>query len=239
MYLVHFRRQKRISNIWSKLTSSSPKYYSTITEGEGFSKRIYLLNEGKKISPWHNIKLRPEGTSSDIFAAWFEISFLNIAKMEVATKEEFNPIKQDTNKSRHTGEKQLRYYAKFPFFNYGMLPQTWENGSLVDKATKAKGDNDPLDIWELGTIPFTTGSVVNVKILGALCLLDQDELDWKILVLNESECNKLKIRDYKDYNEAFPHKIDGIREWFRTIKTHDGKKENKFGYKEEVRLLLH
>ena len=107
--------------------------------------------------------------------------------MEVATSEEFNPIKQDTNKSRHTGEKQLRYYAKFPLFNYGMLPQTWENNLHEDPSTKAKGDNDPLDICELGTIPLPTGSVTKIKILGALCLIDQDELDWKILTLNQTE----------------------------------------------------
>ena len=30
-----------------------------------------------------------------------------------------------------------------------------------------------------------TGEVRNVKILGSLCLIDQEELDWKILTINE------------------------------------------------------
>lgn len=33
---------------------------------------------------------------------------------------------QDTRKNIYTGQKQLRYYAQFPLFNYGFIPQTWE-----------------------------------------------------------------------------------------------------------------
>jgi len=42
--------------------------------------------------------------------------------MELATDEPNNPIKQDTRKNKITGEKELRYYARFPLFNYGFLP---------------------------------------------------------------------------------------------------------------------
>ena len=47
-----------------------------------------------------------------------------------------------------------------------------------------KGDNDPLDVVEIGNSKFGTGAVVQVRVLGALCLIDQGELDWKILVVN-------------------------------------------------------
>lgn len=42
--------------------------------------------------------------------------------MEVVTTEEFNPVKHDTVKNKQTGERELRYYAKEPPFNYGMIP---------------------------------------------------------------------------------------------------------------------
>jgi hypothetical protein len=45
-----------------------------------------------------------------------------LPKMEVATDEEYNPVKQDTRKNKKTGEKELRYYGKEPPFNYGMIP---------------------------------------------------------------------------------------------------------------------
>lgn len=128
-------------------TFSTLSKYSTLTEGEGFDKRIYVVenqtndkhnttsnHDPKKISTWHDLPLFCT-QNKDAFIGCFEISRLNISKMEVATSEEFNPIKQDTNKSRHTKQKQLRYYAKFPLFNYGMLPQTWENSTIIHKET--------------------------------------------------------------------------------------------------------
>jgi inorganic pyrophosphatase len=65
-------------------------------------------------------------------------------------------------------------------------------------------------------------------------LIDQGELDWKILVLSQTQADKEGIRDHKDFEEAYPAKIKGVREWFRTIKTLDGKPENTFGYGGDV-----
>ena len=44
-----------------------------------------------------------------------------MAKMECATDETTNPIKQDTKKGK------LRDYPYNINWNYGMLPQTWED----------------------------------------------------------------------------------------------------------------
>jgi inorganic pyrophosphatase len=33
---------------------------------------------------------------------------------------------QDTRKNIYDGKIELRYYAQFPYFSYGFLPQTWE-----------------------------------------------------------------------------------------------------------------
>ena len=35
-------------------------------------------------------------------------------------------------------------------FNYGALPQTWEDNKIVHSTTNAIGDNDPIDIIEIG-----------------------------------------------------------------------------------------
>ena len=57
------------------------------------------------------------------------------AKMEIATKEKMNPIKQDVKKGA------LRYVANvypqrgYPW-NYGCIPQTWENPKHIDENTK-------------------------------------------------------------------------------------------------------
>ena len=56
------------------------------------------------------------------------------AKMEIATKDPLNPIKQDVKKGK------LRYVANlFPYkgyiWNYGAIPQTWEDPGHNDEHT--------------------------------------------------------------------------------------------------------
>ncbi len=53
--------------------------------------------------------------------------------MEVALDEINNPVKQDVKKDKKTGELYLRHYMLNPVFNYGMLPQTWENNRHKDR----------------------------------------------------------------------------------------------------------
>lgn len=60
-----------------------------------------------------------------------------------------NPIIQDTKKGK------LRFVPNvFPhkgyIWNYGAFPQTWENPEVLDEHTGCKGDNDPLDVLEIG-----------------------------------------------------------------------------------------
>ena len=93
-------------------------------------------------------------------------------KLEVVLKEPYNPIMQDTVKS--TKEKKLRFLGLPPKFNYGMLPQTWENPDILNPKTQLYGDNDPLDICELGTNEIKTGTVVKRRILDSLCVSDQE-----------------------------------------------------------------
>jgi inorganic pyrophosphatase len=71
------------------------------------------------------------------------------AKMEISKEEAFNPIKQDIKKGK------LRFVRNcFPhhgyIWNYGAFPQTWEDPNEEHAETKAKGDNDPLDVCEIG-----------------------------------------------------------------------------------------
>jgi len=113
--------------------------YGVETQGSEYDFRAFLTRDSKRISPWHDVELN--SASKDTFNGFFELSFNDLKKLEVDPKAKHNPVKQDTNKSRHSGEKQLRYYAKFPMFNYGMLPKTWENSKLKDSKTQAYGDN--------------------------------------------------------------------------------------------------
>ena len=54
-----------------------------------------------------------------------------------------------------------------------VLLQTWEDPSYVDPNTQAKGDNDPLDVCEIGQRVWARGDVRQVKVLGTLALIDE------------------------------------------------------------------
>lgn len=76
--------------------------------------------------------------------------------------EEGNPIKQDHKNG------VLRYYKWGDMmFNYGAFPQTWEDPEHVTEETGFRGDNDPLDIVEVGVKRIPTGGVVSVKVCPA------------------------------------------------------------------------
>ncbi|KAJ6668854.1 hypothetical protein lerEdw1_012340 [Lerista edwardsae] len=127
--------------------------------------RFFFKNsKGKYISPFHDIPLfagsseekeilakRSKLNGSEvIFNMIVEVPRWTNAKMEIATKEPLNPIKQDVK------EGKLRYVANiFPhkgyIWNYGAFPQTWEDPNHKDDSTGCCGDNDPIDVCEIGS----------------------------------------------------------------------------------------
>ena len=47
--------------------------------------------------------------------------------------------------------------------NYGCLPQTWEDPNILHPVVNCKGDNDPVDVVEIGSKALPTGAVVKVN----------------------------------------------------------------------------
>lgn len=94
--------------------------------------------------------------------------------LQITMKEILNPIKQDVKKGK------IRFVANcFPhhgyIWNYGALPQTWENPEHLDDGTGAKGDNDPIDVLEIGYRIAKRGEILQVKILGTIALIDEGQ----------------------------------------------------------------
>lgn len=61
------------------------------------------------------------------------------------------------------------------FFNYGCFPRTWEDPDHIHPDTGFQGDNDPLDVCEIGLRIVATGDVRQVKVLGVLAMIDEGE----------------------------------------------------------------
>ena len=196
-----------------------------------------------------------------------EIPKMSKAKMEVNTKEENNPIAQDIKKGK------LRDYHGPIFWNYGCVPQTWENVKEEHPVLKCFGDDDPVDVVEIGTAALAMGSVTPVKPLGVrrigcqqavpsparphcqpsqsttldhvtthsthsiphqvLAMIDDGELDWKVVAIAASDPMADELNDIDDVEAKMPGTLSGIREWFRWYKTPDDKPLNAFGFDEK------
>lgn len=64
------------------------------------------------------------------------------------------------------------------------MPQTWEDIYYVTPETGTTGDNDPVDVLEIGQEVGYPGQIKQVKLLGGLLMLDDNETDWKLIALD-------------------------------------------------------
>lgn len=76
-----------------------------------------------------------------------------------------------------------------------------------------------------------THDLHQLKVLGVLAMIDDGELDWKVIGINSQDPIAKTLNDISDVD---PRVVSGIREWFRWYKTPDGKPLNAFGYDEKV-----
>lgn len=235
--LGFYQLSERNSTLFGAITSNSAAtMVKTIPSGLPNTTSFALHffdDDDNPISPWHDIPLSP---SPNLLNLIIEIPKFSKAKFEITTELPNNPIKQDTLK----GEK-LRFLDSCMYWNYGALPQTWESptpydlgwlpeGSISDefKGLEFIGDNDPLDALEIGPKIYPSGEVVQVKVLGALSLIDQGEIDWKIITIAKENENFEQINTLEDVDKFYPGTTTGIIEFFRWYKTPSGKKINKF-----------
>ncbi|KAJ0107835.1 hypothetical protein N8I77_003901 [Diaporthe amygdali] len=195
--------------------------------------RVYIEKDGVPVSPFHDIPLFANQEKT-ILNMVVEIPRWTNAKLEISKEELLNPIKQDIKKGK------LRYVRNcFPhkgyLWNYGAFPQTWEDPNVVHPETKAKGDNDPLDVCEIGELVGYTGQVKQVKVLGVMALLDEEETDWKVIVIDVNDPLASKLNDVEDVERHLPGLLRATNEWFRIYKIPDGKPENQFAFTGECK----
>ncbi|XP_017269410.1 inorganic pyrophosphatase 2, mitochondrial isoform X2 [Kryptolebias marmoratus] len=220
-------------------------HYQTEQRGQPNSPdyRLYFkTSDGKYISPFHDIPLIAESDQDGdvpakklksenevLYNMVVEVPRWSNAKMEIATKELLNPIKQDVKKGK------LRFVANiFPhkgyIWNYGALPQTWEDPSHEDTETNCCGDNDPIDVCDIGSQVCSPGQVIRVKVLGILAMIDEGETDWKVIAVNAEDPDAKNLNCIEDVRKSRPGHLEATVDWFRKYKVPDGKPENQFGF---------
>lgn len=224
----HGRKITQLRRSQATLRKSIPDARTEVRGQEGTQtfRRFFLDVSGSEISPWHDLPLDTDVGEEKWMVT--EIPKMTRSKMEIATKEPGNPIAQDTKHGK------LRDYHGPIFWNYGYLPRTWEDPQARHEELEVFGDNDPLDVIEIGNRAHAQGEVSRVKVLGAFAMIDDGELDWKIVAIDRADQVASRLHTIADVEAEMPGVVSGIREWFRWYKAPDGKPLNKFGFNEEL-----
>ena len=189
-----------------------------------------------RVSPWHDLPLfiseggdggNGKGDGGMIVNFINEIPKGSRRKYEIRTDEEWNPIMQDKWK-----DGTLRYYKYGnSLVNYGALPQTWEDPDIKEERLGGLGgDGDPIDVVEIGERIMPIGLVYEVKVLGVLALLDDGEVDWKVIAINVEDEKVEELNEVEDVFRVIPGRIEDVREWFKMYKTAEGKGVNEYGF---------
>ena len=70
-----------------------------------------------------------------------------------------------------------------------------------------QGDNDPVDVVEIGGRPMPSGAVFHVKFLGAFAMIDGGELDWKIICIDRDTPLAAKLDTITDVERCVCHPV--------------------------------
>lgn len=68
-----------------------------------------------------------------------------------------------------------------------------------------------------------------------MALLDEDETDWKIIVIDINDPLAPRLNDIEDVERHLPGLLRATNEWFRIYKIPDGKPENQFAFSGECK----
>ena len=144
--------------------------------------------------PWHDVHIGAEAPAE--FQAVIEIPKGSKVKYEL--DKETGLLRVD----------RILYSSVIYPASYGFIPQT-----LGD-------DHDPLDVLVLMQEPVVPLSILRVRPIGMMTMLDQGENDEKILSIHLDDP---EYRNYKDIGELPVHRMAEVRRFFEDYK----KLENK------------
>lgn len=173
-------------------------------------------------SLWHDVDLHVKSWLDEptgLLRYVNEMPMGSLKKYEVQPGVAHNAIKEDVK-----GSAKLAKFGKPVPFNYGCFPQTYRDPSKADELYSAPGDDDPLDVIDLSERPTEVGTIVRCRVLGAVCLIDEGQADWKVLVVNVDSNNSLAdARSIQDVERLAPGRIQACWAWMDELKRAGGK----------------
>ncbi len=147
-------------------------------------------------NPWHDIELFSE-TKFDEVPVVIEVPRGSKVKYEICKKTGMILVDRILSGPLH-------YPA-----NYGLIPRTYCD------------DNDPLDILVIGQSEFVPLSLLRARPVGVLEMIDQDEIDDKIIAVHLDDPQYKHIKSIKELSE---HQLKELKQFFEDYKKLENKK---------------
>ena len=144
--------------------------------------------------PWHDVHIGPQAPEE--FLAVIEIPKGSKVKYEL--DKETGLLRVD----------RILYSSVIYPASYGFIPQT-----LGD-------DHDPLDVLVLMQEPVVPLSILRVRPIGMMTMLDQGENDEKIVSIHLDDP---EYRDYTNIAELPAHRMNEVRRFFEDYKALENK----------------
>lgn len=141
------------------------------------------------MNPWHDVKIDLD--SSHELNCIIEIPALSKVKYEI-----------DKDSGLLKVDRILYSSVHYPC-NYGFFPQTFCD------------DGDPLDVLVIGQAPVYPLSIMRVRPVGVLRMIDQGKGDDKVISVHVHDPEYNHIHRL---NEIAPHKLSEIRQFFESYK---------------------
>lgn len=216
----------------NRCISTSAESVGSVNVGKKFTAdfKNYAVTKdtNQVVSYFHDVPLDfdPQTKTANMVV---EIPRWSNAKFEISPNLPGNPIVQDVKKGKVRFVRNLFPHHGY-IHNYGAFPQTWEDPTTKHAELDLFGDNDPLDVCEIGSNILRTGDVKRVKILGSLAMIDDGELDWKVIVVDVNDPLSHELFDIHHVFVKCPGLLETTRQWFRDYKLADGKPENEFAF---------
>lgn len=125
-----------------------------------------------------------------------------------------NKIEFDIKKNKFILDRPL-FGANFYPGEYGYIPNTLDY------------DGDPLDVISLITYPTFPGCLIEVRVLGAIEMIDGGEIDTKIFGVVKSDP---RFNNYQTLKDVPQHLLDEITNFFLQYKALQNKKVEIKGF---------
>lgn len=150
------------------------------------------------------------GDENNVVKAVIEISRGSVNKYEL---------------DKETGLIKLDRVLRGPFYypaNYGLIPQTYGE------------DNDPLDVLIFSTEPLIPGSLVEVRIIGVMHMIDSGENDDKLIGVVAKDFRWDHVKTLKDLGE---NRLQELKYFFEHYKDLQNKKVEVSGFSDKEKAI--